>query len=135
MQSFPINYWAVLVATLAKFFLGWAWYSSFLFGKQWQALTGVTEAQMKAGMLKAIVADLVSTFVMAWVLLHAVHYAGAASLGLGVAVGFFTWLGFVGAASLGIMFYEQRPPKLVLIYNGYMLIAFLIMGGILAVWT
>jgi hypothetical protein len=135
MQTFPINYWAVGVATLAKFLLGWLWYSPFLFGKQWQALSGVTAAQMKAGMLKAILADLVGTFVLAWVLVHAVHYAGAASLGQGVAVGFFNWLGFIGAASLAILFYEQRPPRLVLLYNGYMLLSFLIMGGILAVWT
>ena len=34
--------------------------------------------------------------VMAFVLLHAVHYAGATTIGTGAAVGFFNWLGFIG---------------------------------------
>ena len=135
MRELPINYLAVLVATLVKFFLGWLWYSQFVFGKQWAALTGITQDKMKASMPKAIGADLVGTFILAWVLAHAVGYAGATTVGTGAAVGFFNWLGFIFAATLGTMFYEQRPPKLGLIYNGYMLIAFLIMGGILAVWT
>jgi Protein of unknown function (DUF1761) len=79
--------------------------------------------------------DLVASLVMAWVLVHAVHYAGAASAFQGAAVGFFNWVGFVGATTLAMGFYEQRPYRLWLINNGYQLLTLLVMGVIVAVWV
>jgi hypothetical protein len=134
MQEFPINWLAVLVVTLVKFVLGFVWFG-LVFGKQWQALTGVTQAQMKAGMAKAIVTDLVTTFIMAFVLVHSVHYAGANTWGMGAGVGFFNWLGYIGAISLSQTVYEGRPLKLWGLGNAYQLISLVIMGAILAVWT
>jgi hypothetical protein len=134
MQSFPINWLALLVATVVKFLLGFAWFG-LLFGKQWQALTGHTQESMKSGMPKAIVTDLVTTFIMAWVLVHAVHYAGAVTWGMGAGVGFFNWLGFIGAPTLAATIYEKRPLKLYLLNNAYQLISLLIMGAIVAVWV
>jgi hypothetical protein len=134
MQSFPINWLALLVVTVVKFVLGFVWFG-LIFGKQWQALSGVSEAAMKAGMVKAIVTDLVTTFILAFVLVHAIHYAGAASLGTGAAVGFFNWLGFVGTLTLASTVYEQRPLKLWVIGNAYQLLSLVIMGAVLAIWT
>lgn len=134
MQAFQPNWLAVLVVTIVKFILGFVWYG-LAFGKQWQALTGQSEAGMKKGMPKAIVTDLITTFIMAWVLAHAVHYAGAATWATGAMVGFFNWLGFVGALSLAGMVYEKRPIKLWVINNAYQLIALLIMGAVLAAWV
>jgi hypothetical protein len=134
MQSFPINWLALLVATVVKFVLGFVWFG-LIFGKQWQSLTGVSEASMKAGMVKAMVTDFVTSFIMAWVLVHAVHYAGATTWGMGAGVGFFNWLGFIGAPTLAALMYEKRPLKLWVINNAYMLIALLIMGAIVAVWV
>jgi hypothetical protein len=123
-----------LVTTAVKFLFGFAWFG-FLFGKQWQSLTGISQESMKAGMPKAIATDLITTFIMAWVLVHAVHYAGALSWGQGAMVGFFNWLGFIGAPTLAAMMYEKRPLKLYLINNAYQLISLLIMGAIVAVWV
>jgi len=134
MQSFPINWWAILVAVIAKQALGALWYSPVVFGPAWCELAGVSEQEMKAGLVKALIPDVVAAFVMAFVLVHAVHYAGAQSLGQGAAVGFFNWLGFVAVATLGTVTFEKRPLKLYLINNGYWLIALLIMGAILAIW-
>jgi hypothetical protein len=50
------------------------------------------------------------------------------------AVGFFNWLGFVAVATLGSVTFEKRPLQLYLINNGYLLLALLIMGTVLAVW-
>lgn len=71
---------------------------------------------------------------MAFVLVHAVHYAGAVTLGTGAAVGFFNWLGFMGATTLAATFYEKKPLQLWAINNGYLLLILLTMGAILAVW-
>jgi hypothetical protein len=135
MQSFPINYLALVAATVAKGALGWLWYSPPLFLKPWMRLTGVTDAQMKAGMGRALAVEVVGNFVMAFVLVHAVHYAGAHGAAQGAAVGFFNWLGFVLVVALAAAAYEMRPLALVAINTGYQLLGLLVMGAIVAVWV
>ena len=135
MQSFPINWWAVLVAALVKIVLGAVWYSPIAFLPQWMTAVGIGEAHMKRAFPKAIGVDIVGALVMAYVLVHAVHYAGAHTLGQGAAIGFFGWLGFIGLVTLGQVIYENRPMRHYLINNAYLLISLLIMGAILAVWT
>jgi uncharacterized protein DUF1761 len=134
MKDIPINFLALLVAAVVKLVVGAIWYAPPVFGKHWLALSGVSEAQMKAGLARAMAVDFVASLVMAFVLVHAVVYAGAATAGQGAIVGFFNWLGFVAAVTLAQVVYEQRPFRLFLINNGALLISLLIMGAILAVW-
>jgi uncharacterized protein DUF1761 len=134
MQHFTINYWALVVATVVKIFIGMVWYSPKLFGKQWIQLVNCTPDEMKARMPKLLLGDFVSTFIMAFVLVHAVHYAGANSAALGAAVGFFNWLGFVLVTLFASTAYEKRPWRLFLINNGFQLISLLAMGAIVAAW-
>ena len=91
MQHFPINWLVLLVAAVMRFLFGWLWYSAFLFGKSWMALTNCTPEEMKRRMPVLAPTDLICNFVMAFVLVHAVHYAGAVGSGQGAAVGFFNW--------------------------------------------
>jgi hypothetical protein len=135
MQEFPINYLAVLVAGIARMALGSLWYSPVLFLKQWLRLQNMTPEDMKPGFPKAIAVDVVGSLVMAFVLVHAVHYAGAATAPQGAAVGFFNWLGFVAVVTLAMNVYERKPLALFFINNGFQLIALVIMGVILAVWV
>jgi uncharacterized protein DUF1761 len=135
MQHFPINFVALAVATLAKIFLGALWYSPVLFAEPWMELVNCTPEQMKAAMPKALLADVIGTFIQAFVLVHAVHYAGANSIGMGAAVGFLNWLGFIAVTTLAITIYEKKPFKLFLINNGFQLLSLLIMGAIVAVWV
>jgi hypothetical protein len=139
MQQFPIhiamNVWAILTAAVAKFLLGWLWYAPFLFGKAWQRLTGCTPEDMKARLPKAIAGDLLTSVIMAFVLVHAVRYAGATTPAQGSAVGFLNWLGFVFVATFIPVLYEGRPFKLFLINNGFHLLGLMLMGAIIAVWV
>jgi hypothetical protein len=132
MQEIAINWLALALAVIAKMVLGAVWYSPPLFYKPWLALAGVSEAQMKERLPKALVSDLVGTVVMAVVLVHAVRYAGAQGMGQGGAVGFLNWLGFIAVTSFSAVLYEHRPFKLWLINNGFQLIGLVIMGAILA---
>lgn len=132
MQEFPIHFAVLSVAALAKFFLGWLWYSPVLFLKPWMRLTGLDEAQMKCGMGKAVFFELIGSFVMAFVLLHAVHYAGATTVAQGAAVGFFNWLGFVVVIAMSGVLFEKRPFKLFLINISLTFISLILMGAILA---
>ncbi len=133
MQSFPINWLALVVVTVIKFGLGFVWFG-LVFGKKWQALTGVTEAQMKQGMPKALVTDIVTTFITALVLAHVVHFAGATTWPMGANVGFFCWLGFTGGITLAGNTYEQKPFMHWILGNSYLLLSLVIMGAVLAVW-
>jgi hypothetical protein len=135
VHEIPINWLAVAAAALVKFLLGWLWYSPFAFGRQWQAATGCSPEDMRKALPRAIPADLVLSFIMAFVLLHAVYYAGAKTWALGAIVGVLNWLGFIVAVSLPQHLYEKRPMRLFILNNAYLLIALAIMGAILAVWT
>jgi len=135
MQEFPINWLALIVAALVRMVVGALWYAPFAFGKPWMRLVGCSPEEMKAGMPKALAVDAIGSFIMAFVLVHAVHYAGAASAGQGAAVGFFNWLGFIAVTTLAASVYEKRPLRLFLINNGFQLVSLLLMGAIVAVWT
>ena len=87
------------------------------------------------GLPKAMVVDLVGNYVMAFVLVHAVHYAGAKGIGEGAAVGFFNWLGFIAVVTLAAVIYERRPMKLWVLNNVYLAVSLMVMGAIVAVWT
>ena len=47
-----INYLAVVVSAISAFVIGALWYAPFLFGKAWQAETGLSDEDLKAGMGK-----------------------------------------------------------------------------------
>ena len=134
MQSFPINWLAILACVIFKQALGAAWYSPALFGDRWSTMTGVTQKDMQAGLVKALVPDVIGSLIMAYVLVHAVHYAGANTLLLGAAVGFLNWLGFVAVTHLGSVTFEKRPFALFALNMGYLAIALIVMGAILAIW-
>jgi hypothetical protein len=77
MAQFPINWWALLAAVVARMVLGGIWYSPLLFLNRWLALTGRSHADMNSRMPMLLLVDLVSSLIRAFVLFHAIHYAGA----------------------------------------------------------
>ena len=134
MGEIPVHLSAVLVAAIVRMVIGAVWYSPALFVKPWYRLTGVTEAQMKAGMAKALAVDFVGSLLMAFVLAHVIRFGGATTVLQGLSVGFFVWLGFVAVVTIGAVTFEGKPLKLFLLNNGYLLLSLLAMGAILAVW-
>lgn len=134
MREIPIHFFAIFTAAAAKMLIGALWYSPALFLNTWLRVSGITEEQMKAGMGRALAVEFVGSLIMAFVLAHAVRYAGATTAPQGIAVGFFNWLGFVAVVTIGSVTYQRRPFKLFLLINGYLLFSLLVMGAILAVW-
>jgi hypothetical protein len=49
-------------------------------------------------------------------------------------VGLIFGAGLIAADQLKLVLFERRPPTLWAINNGYTVIAFVVMGAILAVW-
>jgi hypothetical protein len=134
MTSIPINWWAILVAAVLRMIVGTAWYSPALFVKPWQKLAGVTPESMQQGLGKAIAVDLVMSLVMAFVLFHAVVYAGAFSWWAGALVGGLSWLGFVLATHLPLWAYENRNLTLIAIGVGSNLVSMVLMGVLFGLW-
>jgi hypothetical protein len=62
-----IDWIAVGVGTVAAFLLGWAWYSPMLFGKRWAEGVGLKLESAQAMPVAAMVAQLIATFLLAWV--------------------------------------------------------------------
>ena len=134
MREFAINYLAIVAAVVVRMALGALWYSPLLFVRPWMETVGRTEAEIRAGLPRAVVSDAIGSFIMAFVLVQAVRYASAHTAILGAAVGFFNWLGFVAVVTINAVVHEGRPFRHFLINNGYQLISLLLMGAILAAW-
>jgi len=136
-----INYWAVLVATVAAIILGTAWYGP-LFGKQWMRIVGITMGEMtpavKRSMAKSYTILALTTFVMAFVLAHALSFASQITEAEGVLASVTTaiwvWLGFVAPVTLGSVLWENRPWKYWFITSGYYLVALILMAVVMTVW-
>src|SRR5262245_51774549 len=94
------HYFAILVAAIAGFAFGAAWYNAL--SKQWLAARGLSEADVKgeAGpSLRPFVISFIALLLMAWmlsgVLVHLALGGLAMSVRTGAISGFLLWLGFV----------------------------------------
>lgn len=134
MDVVTVNWLAVLVAGVVKFLIGWAWYAPPVLGKKWMELSRITEADMRAGMAPAIIGQLVTDLIMAYVLARVVAHYGAGTIVDGALVALLVWVGFVATVTLASVLYEKRPVQLWLINNGYLVIGLVVMGAILAAW-
>lgn len=140
MPQVPINYLAVIVATISSMVIGFVWYGP-LFGKQWMALMGIASKSMdagKKGMGKRYglmtLGSLVMSFVLAHSLVFASTYLKLDGLMAGLDAGFWNWLGFIAPVTLGSVLWENKSWKLWVLNNGYQLVTLLVMGCILALW-
>jgi hypothetical protein len=134
VKEIPIHFLPILIAALVRFGIGALWFSPLLFGKAWARLTGSSEDEMKRGMAKAMVVDLVGNLILCFVLVHAIVYAEARTFGQGAAVGFFNWLGFIAVPMLATVFWEQRRWRQYAIQSGFQLVSLVIIVGGLAAW-
>ena len=136
--STDINLVAILVATFANMVLGMMWYSTSVLGDAWMDLSGMRpknkkeEDAMKAGMMGIMVKTAVLSFLMAYVLAHFVSLLGLNTGIAGAELGFWLWLGFTGSVMLSNHLYSNDPIQLWYINAGYRLVAFMVMGAILA---
>ncbi len=128
-----VNWYAVIVAALAYFAIGFAWYSNFAFGKQYRAATGQEEDASPDPV--AIVVNLVSWFVAAMALALIAKAIGAETWDDGLVLGLVVGIGFVLTAVISDILYTKRPMSLLWLLGAYNVIGFATMGIILAVWT
>lgn len=131
MDFANINIWAVLVAALASFVVGFLWYNPKVFGKKWQKEVGLSDdAMANANMGLIFGTSFVLTFIMALVIasFHPMGY------GQGIWMGGFFGIGLV-ATSFGVNYLFQRKSlSLWLIDAGYQVVVLMIAGLIVGAW-
>lgn len=128
-----LNYWAVLVAAVASFFLGGLWYSPALFYKPWLRAAGLNEEQLRHGnMPKIFGVSLLLQLVAAFVL--ALFIGAEADIAFGATAGFMVGAAWVVTAFGVVYLFERRPLVLLLINGGYNVVVYSLMGAILGAW-
>lgn len=130
-----INWLAVVVAGAIYFALGALWYSPLLFAKIFMKYRGMTNEEMRQSgqptdYLLALISDLVAALGMAVF----IKLANASTLADGLAVGIVVAVVFACTSSLKYTIFSGPHKALWLIYSGYQLVGFAIMGVILALW-
>jgi len=132
-----LNYLAILVSGAIYWILGGIWYAA-IFSKPYQAALNFSpevKAQAQKDFPKALAVHFISGLISSVVLAIIVKSAGEDSFVDGMLCGLIMWLGFALTINLNYLMFEKRPTPLFLINNGFFLIAFAIIGGILAVWS
>jgi len=130
----PVNWWAIIIAAVVKFLIGSAWYAPPVLGRQWQQLSGISQEQVTSGLAPAIVVQIIGDLIMAYILALFIAMYGAQDLFTGALVGGMAWLGFIATIMVGSIFYERKPPMLIVINAGYQLIGLVVMGAIIGLW-
>jgi hypothetical protein len=132
-----MNYFAVLVAAVAAFVLGWLWYSPLLFFKPWMRFRGLdpgaamTGAKLPAGKL---LIEFVRCVVLAYVVARFLVALGVSSWMPAVQVGFCLWIGFPVILLTGSVIWENIPWKVAAIHAGDWLVKILVIATIVSVW-
>lgn len=134
---FPEIAWMpVVISTVVYMMLGALWYSPFLFGKWWMKLKHVTEKDL-TGMNTAMVSSLVGSVAVAIVLSFLVEWVGVRTFGNGAILGFLVYI-LVAQVGWNQVVYSKESEfdtrkNLFFIDYSYPLVAYIIMGGIIAV--
>lgn len=123
-----VNLTAILVACLAAFVFGAAWYG--VLAGPWMAAAGLTKEQTKpsAGLFAITFACQV---VMAVVLSGVLFHAGGPTPANGLVAGAIVWLGFVATTLIVNHRFQGAPWALTAIDGGHWLGVLLIQGAVI----
>lgn len=144
LDDVPVNYWAVLVAGLVFYILGAIWYLPGLFGKccfkkdECCATTStgcpVGEAkpsECSSSKVGAYIGEFFICLVIAYILALFIEISQADQIVEGITVAIWAWLGFVATTHLSAVLWGFKPFKVYLINAAFLLLGFILMGGIL----
>jgi len=127
-----MNYLAVLVAAVAGFAFGAAYYMTL--SNVWLAAIGMTKAELAGKRSPTpFIVSIVALLIMAWVLAGTMGHLGPRQVTLknGVISGLFVWLGFV-ITTLSVNYaYGQRKPMLTALDGLHWLGVLVIQGAII----
>jgi uncharacterized membrane protein YeaQ/YmgE (transglycosylase-associated protein family) len=129
-----VNWIAVIAAVVVNMVVGFVWYSNALFAKEWTALVGKTEAELRKDATTGYVGAVILGIIEAVFLSFLVNAMGAETAVDGALVGAMVWFGFILPASLVTTLFSQTRKKLWAINYGYHLVTLVLIGAVLAAW-
>lgn len=128
-----INYFAVLLATVASLAIGALWYSPLLFVTPWMRLARITRGSKSV--FQPIILSGIVTLVTAYILAHVSFLSNQffhhSFFQDSMVTAFWMWLGFVAARFITHDAFEGRPNSLTLITIGNEFFTFMVMGLII----
>ena len=127
-----MNYLAILIAALAAFGWGAAYYMTL--SRQWLAAVGMTKEQMQTNRTATpFVISFVALLIMAWVLAGTLSHLGPGQVTLknGIISGLFLWLGFVVTTVFVNNAYPGRKYSLSVIDSIHWLGVVVIQGAVI----
>jgi hypothetical protein len=126
-----LNYLAVLVAAVAGFAFGAAWYMTL--SRAWLGAVGLTAEQLGKRSPVPFVVSFVALLVMGWVLAGMLAHFGAGQVTVrnGIVSGVFLWLGFVATTLAVNNAYAQRKPLLTVIDGLHWLGVLVVQGAVI----
>ena len=142
MPAIHLNFFAILIATVVNFLVGFLWYTPF-FGKIWAKELGlkITKKTKISALIRGMIFTIVGSFFMAYVFSHNIAVWNPVTWGLApngmdkttsaLMAAIFTWLGFYFPVDLGVVAWEQKSWKLFFINTGYHFVSLLVMAFIL----
>jgi hypothetical protein len=133
MTHFAVNWLAVIVATVASWALGSAWYM--MLANQWLAAIGKTKDQINAKDFTPYIWSVVVQLVIAYfiALLTPVLF-GEVNIVTGLLTAFNMWLAFVITSMIQGHRYQGAPWNLTIIDGGYLLAAMLVQGIVIGLF-
>jgi len=129
-----VNYLAIVIAAVAGWIAGAAWYMSL--GRIWVAALGKTPAEMEECRKRPyawfpFVLVFITHLVMAWTLAGILGHFGMLNLKDGAITGALCWFGFVLTAILANNAFAMRSARLTAIDAGHYLLVLAMMGAII----
>jgi hypothetical protein len=135
MKTGGINTWAVLVAAVAYWLLGAAWFT--IFSNPWLASIGKTMEQLQREAASpgvaysvAFIANLIIAYILGWVVIS----TGEQTAVRGITIGALLWVGLVGTTIGTAFIFEGRSLQGFVLTAGYPLVGVLLMGAIVGGW-
>lgn len=128
-----MQYVEILIAALAAFLVGFAWYTA-LFGKEWQRLTGITDEEAASGMAATHGLAFLMMVILAYGTNYIInmHELAEQTFAHGAFHGLLLGALYCLPALIIHYAYQRKPFKLYLIDGGYLVIFMALMGGVLA---
>ena len=128
-----INYLAVLVAGVAGWLVGAAWYG--VLGKVWMDAAGIVCPDGKRPMpIGPMILSFVALILMALMLAGIVGHMGPPSVMTGVISGALVWLGFVITTIAVGNAFQGKKPMLTVIDGGHWLAVLVVHGVVLGLF-
>jgi hypothetical protein len=128
-MQITVNYIAVIVAAVAGFLVGWAWYAAL--GKIWMEALGIKKkADCKPSPIPFVIAG-VSCLIMAWTLAGLMAHLSDVTVRGGIISAGFVWVGFV-LTTIGVtQAFQGKKPVVTAIDTGHWLAVLVVMGAII----